>query len=195
MQLLRYLTSSIFPHTVAQIHTHTNTNTRARWRSPYRSPTRSSQNPGDGEHRLTRERGMKTECWKKWSAGGKVAGWRTSFVGIKLCIFSSLLIDQLPQDISMPNQRPAASVYSVLRERRLNQTHFSKEKLYLLYTTVCEGKIRYQSCLVEQLSPDPISSRSYTGLTNMNQTLFRKTLRSIIAEGGNNTENGHNQAQ
>lgn len=118
------LTSSkrIFPYTTTEIRTGT-------MKVPIRSSTHSSQNPGDGEHRLTRERGMKTERWKKRSTGGKGAGWRTSFLGIKLCIFSSLLIDQLPQDISMPNQRPAASVYSVLQERRLNQTHFSKEKL------------------------------------------------------------------
>lgn len=95
-------------------------------------PLVSSQNPGDSEHRLAREKGMKTERWKKQSNGGKVARCRTSFHTIKLCIFSSLLIDQLPQDISMPNQRPAASVYPALQERRLNQTHFSKEKLYLL---------------------------------------------------------------
>lgn len=126
------VTLSHFQH--AHIPTHSYTESvRARRGSLHRSPTRSFQTPGDGEHRLTRERGMKTESRKKRSAGGKkVAGWRTSFLGIKLCIFSSLLIDQLPQDISMPNERPAASVYSALQERRLNQTHFSKEKLYLL---------------------------------------------------------------
>lgn len=90
--------------------------------NPWRRRTQANKGTGD-ENRVLEE----TQRWRK-----KVAGWRTSFLGIKLCIFSSLLIDQLPQDISMPNQRPAASVYSALQERRLNQTHFSKEKLYLL---------------------------------------------------------------
>lgn len=40
-------------------------------RFPYWSPTRSSESPGDGEHGLTREWGMKTECWKTQAAGGK----------------------------------------------------------------------------------------------------------------------------
>lgn len=52
-------------HTVTQIHTCT------QQRSLHRSPTRSSRNPGDGEYKLTREQGMKTQCQKKQSTGGK----------------------------------------------------------------------------------------------------------------------------
>lgn len=52
-------------------HTQPHASMRARRRFLYRSPTRSCENPGDGEHGLTRERGMKTECWKTQTAGGK----------------------------------------------------------------------------------------------------------------------------
>lgn len=45
---------------------------------------------------------MKTG-WKTAALDKTVTGWET-FHRIKLCIFSSLLIDQFPQDISMPNQ-------------------------------------------------------------------------------------------
>lgn len=125
------ITLSHFQNVHIPICRHTNPHMHTK--GPYTDhPLVSSQNPGDSKHRLAREKGMKRERWKKRSIGGKVAGCRTSFHTIKLCIFSSLLIDQLPQDISMPNQRPAASVYSALQERRLNQTNFSKEKLYLL---------------------------------------------------------------
>lgn len=68
-----------------------------------------------------------------------MTGWET-FHRIKLRIFSSLLIDQFPQDVSMPNQRPAASVYSGLQERSLNQTNFQQKRNYISFdTTVCEG--------------------------------------------------------
>lgn len=80
----------------------------------------------------------------------KEAGLRTSFLGIKLCIFSSLLADQLPQDASAPNQRPAVSVYSAVQETRRNQTHFSKEKLCLLWCRRARGgEIHSQSRLIE----------------------------------------------
>lgn len=63
-----YLTSGIhiFPHTHSHAHPAASAD-----RFPYWSPTRSSESPGDGEHGLTREWGMKTECWKTQAAGGK----------------------------------------------------------------------------------------------------------------------------
>lgn len=65
------VTLSHFKHSHISTHTAMRILPRAPDRFPYWSPTRSSESPGDGEHGLTREWRMKTECWKTQAAGGK----------------------------------------------------------------------------------------------------------------------------
>lgn len=73
----------IFPHRVAEI-------CKARDKGPSTDHPRSSESAGDGEHRLMRDRGMKTECRKKRSTGGKCDGVEDIFSSESNCAYFHL---------------------------------------------------------------------------------------------------------